>query len=60
MIRIGYVNVFIGKENYRYPSALIHKTREAAQKATTSPGLVGKQVYVAELTWEEPDGQPWP
>ena len=59
MIRNGYVNVFIGKGNYRYPSGIIHKTREAAERAKDKPELVGNPVYVAQVTWEEPDGYSW-
>ena len=56
--QIGYVNVFIGKGNYRYPSGIVHKTKTAAKNAQKKP-TEGKPVYVAEIQWDEPDGIPW-
>jgi hypothetical protein len=54
----GFINVFIGKGNYRYPSAIVHKTRSAAENAQKNE-TEGNPVYIAEITWDEPDGIPW-
>jgi hypothetical protein len=56
--QIGYLNIFIGKGSYRYPSGIVHKTRAAAENAQKNP-TEGEPVYIAEIQWDEPNGIPW-
>jgi hypothetical protein len=52
----GFTNVFIDKDGRKYLSGIIHKTANAAVKAQDNPALKGDVVAVAQVTWEERDG----
>ena len=59
MIRTGYVNIFRSKDGkYEYPSGIVHMDEQRAMDARRSKALVGKPVFLAQITWD--DGQPGP
>ncbi|MEH2513473.1 hypothetical protein V1291_004827 [Nitrobacteraceae bacterium AZCC 1564] len=49
----GYTNIFDDGEGRRYPSGTIFETAEAALTAQKNPALVGKAVFLAQVTWSE-------
>jgi hypothetical protein len=56
MIQTGYVNIFGSKDGkYEYPSGIVHMTAERAMAARKNSALVGRPVFLAQLTWD--DGQ---
>jgi hypothetical protein len=50
----AYTNVFDDGKGRRYPSGIIFETAQAAVEAQRKP-TVGTAVFVAQITWSEPD-----
>jgi hypothetical protein len=54
MLKTGYVLVFESiTEPERYPSALIHRTREDAERALQGGQFVGRFLCISEITWDD-------
>ena len=54
MVRTGYVNIFQSKDGqYEYPSGIVHLTAQRAVDAQKNPNLVGRPVFVAQITWDD-------
>jgi hypothetical protein len=55
----GYIVIF-ENDGYRYPSGLVHRTAEAAEKAGGQPDRKGKPVKVIEIEWDDAAASaPW-
>lgn len=58
--RIGWINIFVGRDNHRYPSGIVHRSKADALAAQNNPTLEGRPIAVVKIEWDEPIGNPWP
>ena len=55
----GFIAIF-ESDGYRYPSGIVHKSFDAAKKASGQPDRKGNPIDVIEIEWDDSRASsPW-